>query len=349
MPVFSCPKFQARDYKSKNINFPTLKEQVFKTLPMQAVILAAGRGKRLHPITETRTKAMAPIMGKPIVERVMEPLIAHGIQDFILVISPDDDSVRQYFHSVNLQNINICLVEQPEPLGMAHALMQATAHIWEDFVLSSCDNLVPWDDIESMLTLWETESRPQALLSLLRVPPEMIHRVGIVKLAGDRVVEIIEKPDPQKAPSNIASTPLYCFRKEFLELLPKVKPSARGEYELQSAIQMLIQNDGHVRGHPISNRIDLTTPDDLLDINMMYFSRHNQQRYLAINPMDNGTQLIPPYHIEAGVRLGENCKIGPNAFIERDCLIADGVQLENSVVLREREVKEGIYRDQVVY
>jgi dTDP-glucose pyrophosphorylase len=316
---------------------------------MQAVILAAGRGKRLHPITESRTKAMAPIMGKPIVERVMEPLIAHGIQDFILVISPGDESVRQYFHSVNLLNINICLVEQPEPLGMAHALQQATRFVRDDFVLSSCDNLVPWKDIESMLSLWETELRPQALLSLLRVPPEMIHRVGIVKLAGDRVVEIIEKPDPQIAPSNIASPPLYCFRREFLEFLPKVKPSARGEYELQSAIQMLIQADGRVHGHPISKRIDLTTPADLLDINMMYFARHSERCFLAINPIDNGTQLIPPYHIEAGVGLGKNCTIGPNVFIERDCKIADGVKLENSIILRERKVEEGIYKNQIVY
>ena len=64
---------------------------------MQAVILAAGRGTRLYPITKTRTKAMCPVAGKPIIERVMDTLIAYGISDFILVISPDDSEIVGYF------------------------------------------------------------------------------------------------------------------------------------------------------------------------------------------------------------------------------------------------------------
>ena len=64
---------------------------------MQAVILAAGRGTRLYPITKTRTKAMCPVAGKPIVERVMDTLVANGISEFILVISPDDSDITEYF------------------------------------------------------------------------------------------------------------------------------------------------------------------------------------------------------------------------------------------------------------
>ena len=64
---------------------------------MQAVILAAGKGSRLHPITLNRTKAMVPILGKPIVERVMETLVANGIRKFILVTSPEDQEVERYF------------------------------------------------------------------------------------------------------------------------------------------------------------------------------------------------------------------------------------------------------------
>ena len=64
---------------------------------MQAVILAAGRGTRLAPITDTRTKAMCPIVGKPIVERVMDTLVANGIREFVLVISPDDPEIIPYF------------------------------------------------------------------------------------------------------------------------------------------------------------------------------------------------------------------------------------------------------------
>lgn len=316
---------------------------------MQAIILAAGRGKRLHPITETRTKAMAPIMGKPIVERVMEPLIAYGIRDFVLVISPDDESVHEYFQNAAFENIRIQLIEQPKPLGMAHALLQAAPFIHQNFALSSCDNLMPWKDIQDILALWNSEKRPQAILSLLRVPPESVYQYGIVKLEGQRVIDIVEKPDPKETPSNIASPPFYCFQQDFLDYLPKVEPSPRGEYELQNAIQMLIQDRGDVHGFHISRRIDLTTPADLLKINLLYCRRNQGHYFKASSQIGSGTRLIPPYHIEAGVKLGANCTLGPNVFIERDCVIADRVQLQNVVVLREREVSTGNYQNLIVY
>jgi len=313
---------------------------------LQAVILAAGRGKRLHPITATRTKAMAPILGVPIVERVMQPFIEYGVQDYILVVSPDDDEICTHFQGARFQRLKLTFVEQPEPLGMAHALSQAIPHIREDFVLSSCDNLVPWTDISNMLTLWETEPRSSAILTLLRVPAEALHRVGVVKLDGEWITQIIEKPGPEKVPTNIASTPLYCFQHGFLEYLPEVQPSPRGEYELQDAIQMLIENEGGVRGMKISSRIDLTKPADLLAINKHFFTPN----YTHTSSPLRDTQQIPPYHIETGVAFGANCSVGPNVYIESDCTIEDNVRLENAVILRERIVPQDSYiRDQVYY
>jgi dTDP-glucose pyrophosphorylase len=316
---------------------------------MQAVILAAGRGKRLHPITESRTKAMAPILGQPIVGRVMEPLMACGIHDFILVISPDDNEIRDYFQAAAFQNIKITLVEQPKPLGMAHALSQASPYIKDDFVLSACDNLVPWDDIEGLLSRWRGSSSAQAILTLLPMPREALARVGVVKLEGDVITQIVEKPEPDQAPSNIASTPLYCFKYDFLSYLPAVQPSLRGEYELQDAIQILINSGDTARGFRISKRIDLTTPEDLLQINLLYFERLNLHWLAPDLVTKKGSEISPPCFIQERVHLGLNCKIGPNVFIEHDCTIADGVTLKNSVVLRGREIQGGQYKNQVVY
>ena len=121
---------------------------------MQAVILAAGRGTRLYPITETRTKAMCPVAGKPIVERVMDTLVVNGISEFILVISPDDSEIIDYFENKSQIKASVRFVQQHEQLGMGHALLQAAPYIHDDFILSSCDNLVDesrWDSSDGAL------------------------------------------------------------------------------------------------------------------------------------------------------------------------------------------------------
>ncbi len=109
---------------------------------MQAVILAAGHGSRLQPITLTRSKAMVPILGKPIVERVMEDFFANGIDDFILVVSTRDRHITRYFRHESKLEADVRFVYQPERLGMANALQCAAQLITDDFFLSACDNLI---------------------------------------------------------------------------------------------------------------------------------------------------------------------------------------------------------------
>ncbi len=317
---------------------------------MQAIILAAGRGSRLHPITENRTKAMAPILGKPIVERVMDPLVATGIREFILVISPEDEEIRAYFQDQSQIDAEVKLVPQPEPLGMGHALLQAAPHIRADFVLSSCDNLIPEEDVKRIVQAWGTESGPNGILSLLRVGPANLTRMGVVKLEGNQIVQIVEKPSLEEAPSDIASVPLYCFSPRLLDYLPEVQPSQRGEIELQDAIQTLIERDGDIRGIHVGSRMDLTKPEDLLRINRHYLANGFSTGPACDQKPGRDTEIIPPVYYERGVRIGEHCTLGPNVYIEHNSSIGDRVTLRDTVVLRERQVFSGAeISGQVIY
>ena len=316
---------------------------------MQAVILAAGKGKRLHPITASRTKAMAPILGIPIVEKVMEPMVANGIRDFILVTSPDDEEIGAHFQSKSRLAAGVKLVPQPEPLGMGHALMQAVPHIHGDFILSACDNLVDAHQFQALLSTWSSQS-PEAILTTLPVGPEEIVRMGIVELDGKRITRIVEKPTLEEAPSNIGSVPLYVFSPRLLTYLSEIKPSPRGEYELQDAIQALIDQGGDVQAFELSNRKDLTLPADLLAINLQFLAQNPTD--FKGNPESTGsnTRITPPVYIETGVEIGSNCVIGPNVYIETGVTIGDGVRLENAVVLRQRKIPEGLVgKDQVIW
>jgi NDP-sugar pyrophosphorylase family protein len=316
---------------------------------MQAVILAAGRGKRLHPITTSRTKAMAPILGVPIIERVMEAMVVNGVQDFILVISSEDTEIEQYFSKKSKINAAVTMVTQEFPLGMGHALTLAVPHISGDFILSSCDNLVDKTVIKNLLSTWEAK-KPNAILSILQVDPSDFVRMGIVELDGELITRIVEKPTIADAPSNIGSVPLYIFSPKLIKYLHRINPSVRGELELQDAIQLLIEQDGSVLGFQITGRSDLTTPDDLLAINLEYLAKVQTRSETPLNNIGKGTQIINPIQIESDVRIGSNCMIGPNVVIEKGCLIGDGANLENVVVLRNRTIPQGsIIRNKVVW
>jgi NDP-sugar pyrophosphorylase family protein len=309
---------------------------------LQGVILAAGKGSRLHPITLKRSKAMLPILGKPIVERVMETLCANGIKDFILVVSQDDRDIIKYFDEESELEANITFVVQEERLGMANALQRAAPFIHQDFVLSACDNLAPVQHVAELIERQQADETIHATLSLMHIDPSSVSKTGIVEMVDGQVTHIVEKPHPEEAPSDIASLPLYVFTPRILDYLPQVPVSPRGEYELQDAIQMLIEADGGVQGvFFVESRLTLTGPDDLLAINRHYLLNGYDRPQLAPFTVGNNTHLITPLRIEQGTVIGEGCVIGPRVYIERDCHIGSNVTIKDAVVLRESAIEDG--------
>jgi NDP-sugar pyrophosphorylase family protein len=315
---------------------------------MQAVVLAAGKGSRLHPITTGRSKAMLPILGQPIVERVMEGLARNGVDEFILVVSPADTDIVTYFNHESPLRGHVTFVEQKERLGMAHALRQAAPHLRGQFVLSACDNLVSDEHVKELVAVHGTSPSHHATLSLMKVSPELIARTGIVEMREGFITRIVEKPRPSEALSNIASLPLYVFTPDILDYAARVPRSPRGEYELQDAIQMLIDDGGKVRGVLTESRLTLTDAGDLLEINRRYL---NGDLRLHLTPYTVGpnTQLITPLRIESGITIGADCVIGPRVYIERDCTIGSNTTIRDAVVLRGSVVPAGsIIEGQVV-
>ncbi|MCL6430661.1 MAG: NDP-sugar synthase [Anaerolineae bacterium] len=308
---------------------------------MQGVILAAGKGSRLHPITLKRSKAMLPILGRPMVERVMETIRANGIRDFILVVSGDDRDIVRYFADECAVDVQVRFVVQEERLGMADALRRAAPLINGPFLLSACDNLTSPEHVGDLLACRRAHPESAAVLSVMPIPDEEIGRTGIVALTDGRVTRIVEKPSRAQAPSNIASLPLYVFSPRILDHLPNVRLSPRGEYELQDAIQALIDEGGPVYPVFIERRLTVTGPADLLAINKHYLMAGGDRPQLAPFTVGPNTHLITPLRIEEGTVIGRDSVIGPRVYIERDCRIGDGVGLRDAVVLRGAVVPDG--------
>ena len=317
---------------------------------MQGVILAAGKGKRLQPVTPARTKAMAPVAGKPIVARVLDLLVQNGIQEIILLISPDDPEIVPYFEQHTPSGVTFTFVVQHERLGMAHALGLIAPHLRGDFVMSACDNLVPPEHIAALLEAHRTR-QANATLSLMAIDIAYSASTGIVEWQADDtgfIRRIVEKPQPADAPSNVSSLPLYVFSARLLDYLSQVKPSPRGEYELQDAIQLLIDHSGFVTGVLTPVRWQLTNVDDLLELNRHYLSTEPVSAQIQTTEIGVDTRIIPPVRIDAGSVIGNNCVIGPHVYLEANCVVADGVHLTNAIVLRNSIIPRGtVVRDTV--
>ncbi|MBN1218731.1 MAG: NTP transferase domain-containing protein [Anaerolineae bacterium] len=307
---------------------------------MQAVILAAGKGSRLNPITLNRTKAMVPILGRPIVERVMETMVKNGIREFIMIISREDGEVGRYFQEQTTLDVDIQFVVQKERLGMANALCLAVPYLHDTFVLSACDNLTPVEHIAELIATHQ-QQQANATLSLMKAEPAMISRTGVVEIQNGQITQIVEKPALDEAPSDIASLPLYVFSPKLLQYLAEVKPSLRGEYELQDAIQMLIERDGHVTGVITQSRLQLTNAADLLALNRHYLTTGGDTPQLAPRSVGQHTHLITPLRIEENTTIGPGCVIGPRVYIERNCKIGADVLIKDAVILRDSVVEDG--------
>ncbi len=298
---------------------------------MQAVVLAAGLGTRLLPVTKDRSKAMVPVLGRPLVELAIEPLVLPGLDEVILVVGPDDQEIRDYFSTTTTLRIRARFMVQEERLGMAHALAVVGPYLTGDFVLTACDSLIPQAHVNDLLNLHTDGS---AVLSLMDVAPELVGRSAAVEIQGDEVRRIVEKPRPGEAPSDTVSLPHYILPRGVIDLLDELEPSPRGEIELQSAIQRLIDDDCRVVGVRTTSRLQVSKPEDLLRLNLEMLQVEDGGERVFGETVNGGPVLKGPLRIEDGVTLGRYCEIGPNVYLESGCVIGNSVVVRDSVVLR---------------
>ena len=299
------------------------------------VVLAAGRGKRLRPLTDNRSKAMLPIAGKPMIERVMEMLVQGGADRFIVVVHPDDHALIRCFNQPAWAS-RVRLAYQEQRLGMAHALECTAPFIREDgasdFILASCDNLYPKGHVAALVAR-RRESGLDAALTLIQVRPEQIPTLAVVAMQHGRVTRIIEKPRPEEAPSDLGVPALYALSTHVLDYLPYVPTSPRGEREFPDALRLLIEDGNRVEGLLVRERMTLTRPEDLLALNR-YFLRHDPDCATIEAGVPGDGSLLPPVRIEAGVELGPGCRVGPEVYLETGSCIGTGATLRQALALR---------------
>ncbi len=308
---------------------------------MKAIILTAGEGTRMRPLTITKPKTMLQIGGKPILQYNIESLRDAGVEDITLVVGYHEEVIKNYFNDGTDLGVNINYVTQEKRLGTAHAINSARKHVNGQFITLNGDIIVDPGLIKDLIEQYEQE-KARSMLVLTEVDDPS--SFGVVELEGNRIVKIVEKPSKEEAPSNLINAGIYLFDDEIFSAIDLTVKSQRGEYEITDSLQIQMDNNEKIVGLSSKNRwIDIGRPWELLDVNEHFLNNMKSDIQGEIEEgvtihgpviigkntiVRSGTYIMGPVHI------GENCDIGPNTFMRKYTSIGNNVSVGNAVELK---------------
>jgi dTDP-glucose pyrophosphorylase len=238
-------------------------------LVKQGLIPAAGSGTRLGPFTHAIPKELLPIGGKAVIEHVVEAMQMADINEIVIVVSPHKHGLSDYLGSGKRFGINFTYVVQEDRLGLANAVAAGEHVIDGTFAVVLGDNFFSPKTFLSELISYHMKSRATTTVGVAHVAD--VTRHGIIKTEGDKIIEMIEKPSLEEAPSDLGAIGAYVFNPSIFDAIKQTKPGINGEYQLTDSIQLQICGKKDVRYRTIDGiHIDVGTPRDLMKANEYY-------------------------------------------------------------------------------
>lgn len=304
---------------------------------MQCVILAAGEGKRMRPLTATRPKVLLPLNNRPMLEHLVLAARDAGIEEILLVTGYMEAAIRDYFGDGSGFGTLIEYALQRDQRGTADALIRARDWVVGDFLMMNGDMVVSSGDIRKILNIG-----PHCMAVASSDHPS---DYGVVQVKGDQVAGLEEKSPKPKG--NLVNAGMYCFSEEIFPLLDQVRLSPRGELELTDALGMLIEKEA-LQAYTLGSWIDVGYPWDLLAANeqMMQDMEASvggtiEEGVVLKGPVvvGDGTLVKAGTYIEGPCSIGRDCRIGPHAYIRGATTIGDGchighaTEVKNSIIL----------------
>jgi glucose-1-phosphate thymidylyltransferase len=226
---------------------------------MKAVVLAAGEGTRLRPLTADKPKGMVEVAGKPILTHCFEQLIDLGAEELLVVVGYKKQAIINHFED-EFDGVPITYTHQREQKGLAHALLTVEENIDDDFMLMLGDNIFS-ANLQDVVNR-QQEERADAAFLVEEVPWEEASRYGVCDTNKyGEITEVIEKPEDP--PSNLVMTGFYTFTPAIFHACHLVQPSDRGEFEITDAVNLLLQSGRTIDAIPLEGwRLDIGYPED---------------------------------------------------------------------------------------
>ncbi len=310
---------------------------------MKAIILAAGEGNRMQPLTNTRPKVMLPIANKPILEHLLIEVREAGIKEFVFIVGYHDERVRDYFGNGKGWGVSISYSTQMRQLGTADAL-KAVENLFDgNFLVINGDVMADRKDIGQL-----SRSNDNAIGV---VGVEDTSELGTVEISGGKVTHIYEKT--KKPVSHMANTGLYLFTPDIFDAIARTVKSPRGEYEITDSLQLMIDSGHGVSCQEIGSWLDLSYPWDLLRANESLLAGIEARNLGEVEDnvvikgavsigegtvVRSGVYIVGPVVIGRGCDIGPNCCIRPSTSIGDNCHIGSAVEVKNSIVMNGTKI-----------
>ena len=323
---------------------------------MKAIVLCAGLGTRLRPLTFSTAKHLIPVANKPVLYFGIESLVAIGARQIGIIVSKESRSVIQNAVDDGQRwGARVTYIEQPTPRGLAHAAQCAETFLGtEPFVMYLGDNLIP----EGLTAAAQEFQRSGAnAVVMLKAVDDPSH-FGIAEIQNDRIVRLVEKPKQPR--SNLAIVGGYFFDHHIFESIRQIKPSWRNEYEITDAIQHVIDRGLTVRPYVLTSWWkDAGKPGDILDANRAMLDKQTPAVFGSVDAastvegnvtIGEGTEIVGS-HIRGPAVIGSDARIvhshiGPYTSIG-DRVHVTGSRIEDSVIMDEsiiRDVRQPLTR-----
>lgn len=317
---------------------------------MKAIILAAGQGTRLRPVTLTMPKPMVPVANQPLITYAIDMLKAAGLHEIGIIVNSLESPIVSALGDGADLGVTLEYITQTEQKGLAHAASLARDFVGDEpFAMLLGDNIFQ-DKMHSMLTGFAA-SDSEAAIGLGEVADPS--RFGIAQVEGDRVLRVVEKP--KEFIGNLAISGVYLFRKSIFDAIANIKPSWRNELEITDAIQYLVSSGKKVSHYTISGWwIDAGKPDAIVTANQLVMGDMPYSPPLEGDCIENsevsarvvmgeGSRIIDS-KVRGPVVIGKNVTIrnsyiGPYTAIGDNCTL-DHTEIEASIVMKDCLLKD---------
>lgn len=308
---------------------------------MKSIILCAGKGTRLRPLTHTSAKHLIPIANKPVLFYAIEAIGDCGIKDIGIIVGETGDDIKSELKEGSKWGVNISYIEQKEALGLAHAVSVARDFLGEEkFLMYLGDNLLK-NGVESYADKF-IQGNYNAFVLLTEV--DNPRQFGVAELKEGRVVRVVEKP--KEPVSNLALIGVYFFDKNVHQAVKSINPSARGELEITDAIQWMIDKGYKVGAEVIGGWWkDTGKPDDILEANRLILE-DIERDVSGAKVVDETSQISGRVKIGKGSEIINSKIVGPviigNKVKVVDSYIGPFTSLSDEVEIKKTEIEYSV-------
>jgi len=304
---------------------------------MECVVLAAGEGKRMRPLTAKRPKVMLPLANRPMMEHLVLAARDAGITDFIFIVGYGEREIRRHFGEGDELGVHIKYATQRHQRGTADAVAAARDLVTGPFLVMNGDMILKQEDIANLC-----KKAPSCMcISTTDHPADY----GVVLTENGMITSLEEKSKQPR--SNLINAGAYLFSMEIFDLIDAVRPSPRGELELTDALAVLMEK-GELKAHQLSYWMDVGYPWDMLDANAALMETIRPENHGLVEEgvtlqnsviIGEGTVIKSGTYIEGPCIIGKNCRIGPHTYIRGATSIGDNChvghcsEIKNSIIM----------------